>query len=380
MKYIKFSPMQGNNVGDVVISKCITHILRELEVDVKSFDLFLRDVDSYSSKQEKSHKQLRLRNKVSFFLQCKYPYIFYNIKKVIFHFGKTKKEYKKLLDNTDVVLIGGGNLLMSKMGCDYAYIVNEILKLSKSKKKLIISCGAGPFDFDERKLVSELHRNSDHVTVRDDVSKSYFSKYNYNVDIIPDPVFMLADLLENKFVETKRNKVGINLISNFFTNKQLQTLAIEIVDMAIIQKLDLVIVNTAFPQDKEVAVEFYNYVKQYNDSIYIEIVDIDSSPDSIADVYQHFSFFIGCRMHSIIFSLSLGVPAVGFSWDEKVVGMFQQFFNRDNVNEYILDIEKLDFSKHLNLINETDFKSNLLNVKQRVKKGFSNAIKGISND
>ena len=216
--------------------------------------------------------------------------------------------------------------------------------------------------------------------MRDDVSKSYFSKYNYNVDIIPDPVFMLADLLENKFVETKRNKVGINLISNFFTNKQLQTLAIEIVDMAIIQKLDLVIVNTAFPQDKEVAVEFYNYVKQYNDSIYIEIVDIDSSPDSIADVYQHFSFFIGCRMHSIIFSLSLGVPAVGFSWDEKVVGMFQQFFNRDNVNEYILDIEKLDFSKHLNLINETDFKSNLLNVKQRVKKGFSNAIKGISND
>lgn len=49
-KFIKLSPINGNNKGDLIISLCIEGLLKELSIDVHSFDISFRDIDSYKKK------------------------------------------------------------------------------------------------------------------------------------------------------------------------------------------------------------------------------------------------------------------------------------------------------------------------------------------
>ena len=72
MKVLKVSPIYGNNIGDIMISKAIEYVFKRYEVRVDSIDILLRSPDSFRLKEKKDY----FRIKISTFLQLKFPYVF----------------------------------------------------------------------------------------------------------------------------------------------------------------------------------------------------------------------------------------------------------------------------------------------------------------
>lgn len=338
MKAVKFSPMQGNNVGDVVISKCIEYLFFRNKVNLISYDLYFRDPDSFVHKSTVVNevRTVSVRNKISYFLQNRIPILFYFLKKIIYKVNGDSIKYKNVIADSDVVVVGGGNIIMSKMGCDYGFRVSEILRAAKGKKRVVLSCGVGSFLCEEKEIINDVYSNCETISVRDENSKKYFSKYNLDVNVIPDPVFILSDLVSEKINRTARNKIGLNLLPNFFTEEQLDSLVSQVSKLLESYDLELLIINTAYPQDEMLAQDFQSKLMEFNSNAKVSIVNLDSNVDKIAEVYSELDMFFGCRMHSLIFSLALGVPAYGFAWDGKVKGMFHEFYDGEGA-EYIVD-------------------------------------------
>src|SRR5262249_55528605 len=46
-------------------------------------------------------------------------------------------------------------------------------------------------------------------------------------------------------------------------------------------------------------------------------------PDELIDLIAGCALMVGHRMHANIIAFALGIPSVGFAWDDKVVSFFQ---------------------------------------------------------
>lgn len=74
---------------------------------------------------------------------------------MLFVFGGDFKKFESVVQSYDGVIIGGGNLLMSNMGCDYAYRTQKFLSSKYCKEGYVLCCGAGPFEFEQKKLIKK---------------------------------------------------------------------------------------------------------------------------------------------------------------------------------------------------------------------------------
>ncbi|EHK9049601.1 polysaccharide pyruvyl transferase family protein [Vibrio vulnificus] len=373
MKLIKLSPINGNNSGDILISYCVTNLLDELDIEVDSFDICFRSVGLY--KNNKEQLKTTYRNKMSYFLQTKFPYVFYQIKKMMINYSGDVKKLSKLSGGYDGLIIGGGNLLMSNMGCDYAFRTLKYMQANNSMNSYILSCGAGPFQFEERRLIDGIVGSNCKISLRDEVSKEYFTKYGSDSDILvmPDPVFCLSDFVSNDADSSLvKNKLGVNIISGYFKDPELLLLANEIYKVLRKEKLDLKIINTAFPNDEQVANKLAIIIDSIDPNVVVQIVNVGGEAQDVANVFADVKLFVGCRMHSIIFALSMSIPSLGFKWDEKVYGMFEQFYKNSEYQpeEYIVDKDSSNLLSRVESIIHRDVGSSLIDTKERIRAGI----------
>lgn len=368
MKIVKFSPLNGNNVGDNAISLCIEYIVESKGHKIDSYDIMFREVSGYRY----SELNFSLRNKISYFLQIKFSSFFYFLKKILFLISDDKSKFLKSIVDVDHVMFGGGNLLMSKMGCDYNYRINKFLSYCpKELGKLIISCGVGPFEFEEEKLLRQTYSMSDKITVRDFNSASYFQNYKLrNVIVLPDPAFLISDISPQH--QVNKNKLGVNVISNYFSDESLKVFASKLIQIADKEQLGVKILNSAYPTDCDVAEQLLILLSTLG--FYdVEIVNLEPELDLISKSYENVKYFIGCRMHSIIFALSYSIPSIGFSWDEKVPSMFEQYFLEqfESIREYIVYEDPAEIDCGIfGFLGSKDFCSLSENIKKRINHGW----------
>ncbi|MCG3864914.1 MULTISPECIES: polysaccharide pyruvyl transferase family protein [unclassified Photobacterium] len=369
MKIVKYSPIYGNNIGDLMISKCIENLFLRHGIIIESRDFLMRDVNSFEERNIKDN----LRMSASFFLQNRLPWLFYQIKKTKFELSSSSKKYISSLDGVDGVIFGGGNILMSNKGCDYAYRVVRMLKSTPDNiSKNLVFCGAGPFEFEEKKLIKSLIKLSDSIFVRDEVSYEYFDN-NEKVKKIADPVFTLSD------ISVARNKsskyIGVNIIANYFSQSEILEFAKQLCEISEKLNMPIKIINTAFPQDSIAAVKLKNSVKLINKNILIKIEDAKSSPQELADIYSDVGVFIGCRMHSIIFALTYGIPSIGFMWDDKVSSMFDEFYkDKKIVNKIVLSKNKFKLDNAVLFAMDIDQMSYLNEIKSSIYLGVEKIV------
>lgn len=367
-KFIKLSPINGNNKGDLIISQCIEELLKELSIDVHSFDISFRNIDSYKKNVGKPN----IRNRISFLLQTRFPWLFYQIKKMLFVFGGDFKKFESVVQSYDGVIIGGGNLLMSNMGCDYAYRTQKFLSSRYCKEGYVLCCGAGPFEFEQKKLIKNVLTFAKKVSVRDEASLKYFKSCESMVNIIPDPVFCLSDFVTQEDKQLKRY-IGVNVIANYFSKSELKKFADEIITLSQSQNMDIKVINTAFPNDEQQADELVNIISNSSE-VRIKVVNIGGEPQSVYDAYSDVKYFIGCRMHSIIFSLSLGIPALGFKWDDKVEGAFGEFFKYTEfkASDFTISKSHMDIVEKFSSISGLNIDEQVVSIKERIKGDLAN--------
>lgn len=278
------------------------------------------------------------RIKVSTLLQLKFPRIFSFLKKIEFSRRGHIERFRQTAKDVDFLIFGGGNLLMSKMGSDYGYRVARVLEAVKMPVA-IFECGAGPFLNDKKYICSTIQRLACHLSVRDSFSKEQLAVdgLKNRAVVTSDPAFFVSEVVPQS-IESDRNFLGINVIFNFFNEKELDYLADQIVKISRKRNLKVKIINSAFPKDGEVADELrHQLLAKGVGQDEIEVVDLKADLSNLGETYGSLACFAGTRMHSLIFALSYGVPAVGFCWDEKVRGMFRNFYGDEYREALVLE-------------------------------------------
>lgn len=71
------------------------------------------------------------------------------------------------------------------------------------------------------------------------------------------------------------------------------------------------------------------------DRVDVTLIDFDIYPSQLKTLYSKMDYFVGTRMHSVIFSLAEDVPCLAISYDKKTDGIMEQA----GLSEYVLNID-----------------------------------------
>ena len=374
MKAVKFSPINGNNIGDLAISDSICFLFRKHNVEVISYDILFREPRSYQFEKATT----LYKNKLSGFLQYKTPKFFSLLKALVFWANRDLQNFKNSIASFDFVIFGGGNLIMSKMGSDYGLRIARFSR-STSKPVVLFAVGVGPFLSAKRKILDSVIATSCYFSVRDSNSAIYFD--GYREDSKPflsiDPAFVISEIYPAANTGYK-SFIGVNIISNYFSDSELQSLAHNIANLAKKKALAVKVVTTAFPADAHEAQKFVDFLTVNSSfSGVVKRFNLNQDLSNLSACYQDIKYFIGCRMHSIVFALSYGIPSLAFNWDPKVKSMLQRFMGSDFKSDIIINVQA-DLYPLFEQLEPINYKGLLEDAQQNIESDVLSAIDAVT--
>lgn len=182
MKILNINANNGANLGDALIAFAIKKILSKQNVMVKQFELasLMPSIDPES-------KNLQLKR---FFFLVK--------RKILILLGyKVEKKIQKEIKVSELIIIGGGQLLLPFF-IDKLVIVG---KLAQKHNKKIIFLGVGAEKIEDDSVLSQIINVVDNSYLRDSTSIEKLSKLGFNVhhQPVPDVVFAIQDYIYQSY-------------------------------------------------------------------------------------------------------------------------------------------------------------------------------------
>lgn len=244
---------------------------------------------------------------------------------------------------SDIVIGGGGGIFQDKTSLRSFYYYFSIVFLSILLKKRVFLLGQSfsplRYKVNEVFLAKVLNR-CDAVYVRDSFSKNYLEKIGvkpYKIRLSTD-LSLLIDFPIPTYNHNESSILGINLRSwNKFSFKE----DLENFIINIYEKFDKVYFFIFQPEDYKIYEEIPNQFKS-------KVLPISPKDSNFWNYYSSCSLFVGMRLHSCIISMSLGIPFVAITYDEKVRAFCEEInwkyfldsFDFDKVLGYIKELEK----------------------------------------
>lgn len=375
MKCLLISRFNVVNIGDLAIANKLYEITSNY-FDIDRINYFgspyqfndIHNVENNNYSKKESFK--KIINK-------------FRINKLVKKSNKSFDTYKKIIDNYEVIIIGGGNMIMelslNYSSIDRFYDYAEIAK-KKKKKLFAMDIGIGPFQNKRQKeyAVSALNK-CDKITFRDDASLELFLDNGGKkeiADVSIDPVF-LYELDTKKNKNSDINNIGINLINSKLVSnddKLFEKTAhsyIKLINNLLIDNSNVIHIFTTSKEDSSILNVLYN---KFNNNNRVIINNINGFSELIK-LYSVIDILIGTRMHSMIIAYSMKIPQIGLSWQTKVDEYFEliddkeslfNFYNFDkNINSINLSVRnKLDNKNYE--INKIDQRLNFIRDKYKV--------------
>lgn len=291
---------------------------------------------------------------------------------------------KKLKLNPLLKIYLNSSLVIDMTGVSFASSLSFRQALSESKYILIpwllrvpvvkFTQTYGPFNsWSRRLLVKFVLRKAKVVMVRERQSLKYLKNIGIecNKFLFPDVAISMPavsfeniDLPEPKrnFITSSSKLVGISpstkvIREEFITGKKTdyRKLIINISNFLIREKgfQILLIPHTYKPwqisdDDYSLCQDLYRELKKNGDKV--SIIEQDFKVEEIKAIIGRCDYFIGSRYHSLVASLSKGVPSIAIGWSHKYDGLFDWF----GVSEYSL------WNNRINLQQFKDSFENLL--------------------
>jgi polysaccharide pyruvyl transferase CsaB len=250
------------------------------------------------------------------------------------------KQHLRALRECELFVLGGGGILRDNTSlCNVIRMLDEIwvAKLLGAKVALY-AIGAGPFQTRLGKwLIAATVRLCDVITVREDFSRTHLAAIGAN----PDRVIVGADpalLLTPKPVADSSLRGQLISMSSMpstvgFFPEEDYTPVDEVA--AALDKLyvennwqfvSLPMRCHGWRDDRQVARLIQKQMK-HPEALYT--VDVPLTASELKWAAGQFRFNITVRLHALIFSISMGVPAVAINYEPKV-GAFLKSFNLDD--------------------------------------------------
>lgn len=280
-----------------------------------------------------------------------------------------KKEFKKIIDENDIILSIGGDIYSipkykrEKNKYQYVNKMVEFGEIAKASNKKLIIYGAslGPFgEYEKAKKYFINHlKKVDLIVSREKYSINYLrdNSVNENVIFLPDPAYLVGSTLKNNKLEKKY--IGINLsalsIHELYGNvndeniKRITKLIERIID-----ELDnevILIPHVYSPIDKfDNDYEFLKMLHNNVDEYYKDKVKV-VNPRGFIDIKNYVNnckIVIAARMHCAVNAIIESVPTVFLSYSIKSKGMCEFIYGD---LKYFIPLNEID-TKLLDIIKE----------------------------
>lgn len=231
------------------------------------------------------------------------------------------KNIIKVLNNSDVLVSGGGSLLQDvtsiKSLIYYSFII--FLALIMRKKVLIFAQGIGPLNSKiSQFIVKNLLKHASFVSVRDEKSLKLLTDWKINAKLVCDPIFSI----EIPNVE-KEDKLIIQLRSFATLNDEfLEKLAQNINMNFANSKIEILSLQDCL--DKEVCEQFNKRLKNANPNINTTL-KTDLEPKEIIRTISSAKYLIAMRFHAILTGVKAGVKTLAINYDTKVENLAKEF-------------------------------------------------------
>lgn len=294
----------------------------------------------------------------------------------------------RAIKNCEIFISGGGGLFQDSTSVKsvmyYAGLIHLALRMKK--KVMIFSQGLGPLNTPRaRKIVSGVLKNVHAATFRDEASCALAKELSgRDFECVADPVFLLkAEKTPHEvremfpelyaFHESKdwKKRLGISLRSwkepSFFKNFY------SFLERIATQDTALVFYPFYHPQD----IPPYDELNARFSGRVVSSPMGHPPPLYLADM-EYMDIFLCMRYHSAVCAFLAGKPALGFSYDPKVKGLFDDF----GLLEYCLPLdatqEEMISAYEKLLKNREDviqkIKRHLPVMKERALKSFTRAL------
>lgn len=242
---------------------------------------------------------------------------------------KTIIESRKVMRKLDLLIIGGGGLLMDMYTRDAPlYTTLGMVGRWSGCTLAVHGVGAGPINTKLGSfLIKRLIKAASVVSVRDEKSKQLLRKKGITKDIhvVYDPAFSVPSKKVHQKSEriTKAALTALPYFSDQYWpvgdakkyRAYVETVASEL--DALIEEMDLHLTffSTKFPEDVETTEDIAKQMKHGNQVV---INKDNLSPQELVHIAAEQDIVIGTRLHSLILSMLAETPVIGLEYHHKV--------------------------------------------------------------
>jgi polysaccharide pyruvyl transferase CsaB len=274
--------------------------------------------------------------------------LFHKKKHLVSSIITTLKTNYLLMRNLDLLIIGGGGLLMDLYKRDAPlYATLGILGHYAGCKVIIYGVGAGPIQTKTGAFfIKQLLKKAYKISVRDENSKALLQSLGITKDIrvIGDPALFLTVPNKKEHSDSIR-KVAVTAVpyysSKYWPTSDHEKYAQYILGMA--KNLDELIrekgvkitfFSTKYPQDVQVTKDIASLMVYKDD---VTIIDRNLYPNEILSLCASHDLVIGTRLHSLILGIVAKTPVIGVGYHPKV----QHFLSTIHQLDRYVEIEQL---------------------------------------
>ncbi|BAQ10097.1 polysaccharide pyruvyl transferase [Bacillus sp. OxB-1] len=243
-------------------------------------------------------------------------------------FGKTFSANRKIVKTLDLLIIGGGGILMDLYGREAPLFGSYAMMAKNSGVPYVVyGCGAGPLNTGLGKwFIRYMCKHADSVSVRDPESKELLQSIGVkqSIQVIGDPAFSLR--------EGKREpsavpvSIGVTAVPYYHAgywpeedvsryDDYVEGMARNLDRLAEQHGVKINFFATKYPQDADVTKDIQAKMAHADRT---SIIDENLLPERILDVTAQQDIVIGTRLHSLILATCTETPVMAISYHHKV--------------------------------------------------------------
>ncbi|MER2089018.1 MAG: polysaccharide pyruvyl transferase family protein [Sporosarcina sp.] len=312
--------------------------------------------------------------------------LYYKSGNAVKTFFATYKNNKRIVKTFDLLIIGGGGILMDLYKREAPLFGSYAMMAKNSKIPYVVyGCGAGPLSSDLGKwFIRYMAKHAESISVRDPESVELLKSVGVKEQVltIGDPAFSLRQSSTEK--SEVPTKIGITAVPYYnagywpegnpaIYNDYVEGMAKNLDNIAAHHNVELTFFATKFPQDADVTKDIEKKMIHKDN---ITIIDSNLLPDDILDVTAQQDIIIGTRLHSLILATCTETPIMAISYHHKV-NDFMKLAHLENYAFPIGDINKQE-TLFLDAFNEMkeNWSATIENTKKLSQELFDESMNG----
>jgi polysaccharide pyruvyl transferase WcaK-like protein len=325
----------SDNLGDQAINNSLQYLLNSYGINNIKFQDFTKNINKVSSiplnsiNDKNNYQKLTLFGFIKRIIPCQIKWLVKNFNRII---NVSKNNY-------DLVIIGGGQLILSNITFPIALFVWVFfLRFFGNKNIVLFSVGSGTkFKFIDKILFNYSLKKINKIYVRDNNSKKILkNEFNIDAELVYDVAFM-----HNKLKNNSSNKKNLILlgVTSFYVYNRYNDIKISKeeffeswIKLLNNNKIDLSKVKLFYTtkKDRLSSIEFKKYIlNKY--SLNLELLETNKK-DILIDYLIQSNLIISGRMHALILGLTYGCEIITYPISEKLIEFKKMFGNKRDFN------------------------------------------------